>query len=76
MADTWEILLQNSTISIGDAWAHLNNQGNVIMLTDGLELSIDNNEFDIELDDSLLVEFDIIDYEIEIENNDYEIEVS
>lgn len=79
MPDAWTILKENSSLVSGDAWEHLNNQvsgsGDSLTLFDGLEVEMADPNFDVEIEDSeVIVEIDT-GFEIEIETNDYEVEV-
>ena len=54
--DAWETLLDNSTISSGDAWEHLNAQGGTdtglidyIILADGLGVGMENETVAVEI---------------------------
>lgn len=77
--DTWEILLQNSTLTPPgfDAWEHLNNQGSGsgpcdgIVLIDGLRILLDNNGRIINIDGrDVLVNVDNNDTDMLLDQND------
>jgi hypothetical protein len=67
----WEILLENSTIQVGTAWDHLNNQGGgeikyieristiygeqTVTLMADFEITVDSEDIDVSLDADLVV---------------------
>lgn len=67
-----EILLENSSLDSGTPWDHLNNQligsGTGIILHDGLELLMNNTEFELTVDTG--------DMDIELEPVEYTVEDS
>ena len=78
--DAWETLIANSTIPDGDAWEHLNNQGGSgpggsLVLLDGLEVEVNEYEFDVEVEQGVEVLVDTQEFEVEVETKEYEIEV-
>lgn len=81
MADAWETLLDNSTLTPPgfDAWEHLNNQSGISwdgILRDGLDVEVGMSCFDVEITVDLEVLVDTQpEYEVEIDTNEYEVEI-
>lgn len=78
MATALEILTSQSTLTEGTAWEHLNSQssgaGSSLVLLNGLEVLVSEN-YTIEVDTpDLIVEIDT-DLAVEVETQEYEVEV-
>lgn len=76
--DAWEILVSKSTIQSGDSWEHLNNQAGGGQTQNHyiefFDLTLDDMEYSLELDDDLILEIDDTETILEIEE-DYTLEV-
>lgn len=80
MATAWEILTGNSTSPPGHtAWEYLNTQeggGTGVILSDGLEIEMEECEFDFELSTAPYeLSLDEKEFIVEIDDEEYELEV-
>ena len=72
----WDVLIAGSSLQEGTAWEHLNSQvsseTSYIVLTDGLEVSMIEQDFvlyiDSELEVDVALEIQEFDVELDIEN--------
>lgn len=67
--DAWEILKDNSTLSTGDAWEHLNNQNSGTGSGTGT-----GEDYPVYID-ALFVEVSVLEYDLQINTPDYDLEL-
>ena len=79
--DTWEQLIDGSTIASGDAWEHLMAQGgggvaSYMVLSDGLEIEMGANEIVVEIEQAdVEVIVDPQDIEVAIDQSPMEVQI-
>ena len=84
MSDVWELIVDSSTlpdVSENDLWDHLNNlgaggPGTGVVLLDGLEIEMDNRCLEVQVDlEADKITDDALEFEVFIEDFDYDIEI-
>lgn len=82
MPNAWERLKANSSLEAGTAWEHLNAQqggigpGGSLVLLDGLDVEVDDMDVYVEISSDAIEVFIDEDLIIEIENQEFDVEVT
>ncbi len=79
--DAWEAIVSGSTISVGNAWDHLQAQGGgetgtYIILADGLDVEMSANDVEAIVDQTAIdVAIDHAEITVEIDQSPMEVEI-